>query len=73
VSQVAAFAELAGAGHVVLFLHDPVRGDEVLEVILAEWNGRNHGSPVGMSIAAEERSYTLEKGVLTVGPLPAPA
>jgi phosphoribosyl 1,2-cyclic phosphodiesterase len=73
VNQVAAFAELAGARHAVLFHHDPVRGDEELEVILAESNRRNHGSTVTMSIAAEERSYRLEKGELTVGPLPAPA
>jgi ribonuclease BN (tRNA processing enzyme) len=70
VNQVAAFAELAGAKHAVLFHHDPVRADEELDVILAESNRRNHGSTATMSIAAEERSYRLEKGELTIAPLP---
>ena len=73
VSQVITFAEMAGAKHVVLFHHDPVRADEELDVILEESKRRNHGSSVTISIAAEERSYTLEKGALTVAPVPIPA
>jgi phosphoribosyl 1,2-cyclic phosphodiesterase len=73
VSQVVAFAELAGAKHVVLFHHDPVRGDEELEAILAESCKSHRGSTVSVSIAAEERSYILERGKMTVAPISTPA
>lgn len=73
VNQVVAFAELAEVKHVVLFHHDPVREDSELEAILQESRFRNHGSTVSISIAAEERSYRLERGELTVEPIPTPA
>lgn len=73
VTQVVAFAELAGARHAVLFHHDPVRADEELEAMLAESQIRHRGSPVTISLAAEERSYTLDRGELTIHPLPAMA
>jgi phosphoribosyl 1,2-cyclic phosphodiesterase len=69
ISQVVAFAELAGARHAVLFHHDPVREDDELEGMLAESEARNPGSSVSLSIAAEERSYTLDRGKLEVAPL----
>ena len=69
ISQVIAFAELAGVGHAVLFHHDPVREDNELEAILAESQKKNRGSSVSMTIAAEERSYTLDRGKLQVAPL----
>ncbi len=70
VDQVLAFAAMAGAKHVVLFHHDPVREDEELERILAEALAKRDGSAVTVSVAAEERSYRLEKGELTVEPIP---
>ena len=73
VDQVGAFAELAGAKHVVLFHHDPVREDRELEQILAEALARRDGAAVSISVAAEERSYRLENGNLTVEPIPTPA
>jgi hypothetical protein len=66
---VVAFAELAGAGHAVLFHHDPVREDDELEAMLEASEERNPGSSVAVSIAAEERSYTLDRGKLEVAPL----
>jgi phosphoribosyl 1,2-cyclic phosphodiesterase len=73
ISQVVAFAELAGAKHAVLFHHDPVRGDKELEAILAESCKKHRESTASVSIAAEERSYVLERGKLTVAPVPTPA
>jgi len=73
IDQVLAFAEMAGAKHVVLFHHDPVREDTELEQILAEALAKRDGSAVTVSVAAEERSYRLEKGKLTVEPIPSPA
>jgi phosphoribosyl 1,2-cyclic phosphodiesterase len=70
VSQVVAFAELAGAKHAVLFHHDPVRADVELEGMLTQSRKRHHESRVTISLAAEERSYTLENGALTIAPLP---
>jgi ribonuclease BN (tRNA processing enzyme) len=72
ISQVLAFAELAGARHVVLFHHDPVREDTELEQILAKALAKRDGSAVTVSVAAEERRYRLEKGKLTVAPIPTP-
>ena len=73
VSQVIAFSELAGAKHVVLFHHDPVREDDELEAILAESREKHAGSKVSISVAAEERSYRLEQGELKVAPISTPA
>jgi phosphoribosyl 1,2-cyclic phosphodiesterase len=73
ISQVIAFAELAGARHAVLFHHDPVREDGELEAMLADSEKRNRGSDVSVSIAAEERRYTLDRGKLQVAPLLIPA
>jgi phosphoribosyl 1,2-cyclic phosphodiesterase len=70
IDQVLAFADMARAKHVVLFHHDPVREDTELDQILAEALAKRDGSPVTVSAAAEERSYRLENGKLTVAPIP---
>jgi ribonuclease BN (tRNA processing enzyme) len=73
VSQVIAFSELAGVKHTVLFHHDPVREDDELEAILAESRKNHPDSSVSISVAAEERSYRLERGELKVAPISTPA
>jgi phosphoribosyl 1,2-cyclic phosphodiesterase len=73
VDQVLTFADMAGAKHVVLFHHDPVREDGELERIVGEALSRRDGSSLTVSAAAEERSYRLENGRLTVEPIPASA
>jgi len=73
IDQVLACAEMARAKHVVLFHHDPVREDLELDQILAEALAKRDGSSaLTVSVAAEERSYRLEKGKLTVEPIPSP-
>ena len=71
VSQVVAFAGLAGAKHAVLFHHDPVHDDEALEAMLAE--SRNGNPDLEISIAAEENGYRLDRGKLKVAPVATPA
>ena len=66
VSQVMAFAEMAGVKHVVLFHHDPVRADKELDDILADSRAKN--GKVDVSVAAEEKSYRLDDGVGLVVP-----
>jgi phosphoribosyl 1,2-cyclic phosphodiesterase len=68
VSQVVAFAEMAGVKHVVLFHHDPVRSDDALEAMLAEARVRTPDMHVAVSVAAEETSYRLDDGVGLVTP-----